>query len=54
MYWYEIESNLIPLEQEPSPERPAVVLLTSEELRPPPAMSEYAKQRRVLITFREH
>ena len=39
MYWYEIESNLIPLEQEPPPERPAVVLLTSEELFRQPQLS---------------
>ena len=42
MYWYAIRQTLIPLEQEPSSDMPAAVLLTSEELSQQPKLSGLA------------
>lgn len=39
MHWYKIDKILIPLESEPSPDIPAIVLLTSKELAMHPAFS---------------
>lgn len=38
MYWYEIGENLVSLNSEPGPDRPAVLVLTSEELSRQPKL----------------
>ena len=39
MYWYAIKENLMPLENVPAPDMPAVLLLDSDELAHAPALS---------------